>query len=1390
MKRQHRRKGILKRAAGVFIVLLLLLAETAPLVFAESSEVGTPGNDSLRGVIYDFAIDGDENAEYTDPGGNDRLSNAVIKNSGYGSGRATFIKDSGSYTVNSTLTLSNVALLCSDMRLSARGTLSIEGLLAGSSVNLTAVGGRLPRVIATGATPAQLGYFNAPEGVSLHCIDGSIVASSSPLVFFDGNGATREPAPAYLAASRNGTTGRLPRQPQRTDYVFKGWNLTEDGSGDSFTGRTQVTGELTVYAKWELSNPPKTSADPAPAPIPEKRAPEEEPQAPSAGMSGSSAVSLAADEPDIRVTEDSNDEPPMTSPINFGTVLEGSDEKVVIKIRVFGENLSGSIDYAVTGAGYTVEIDSSIPWSNTGGRLILTFDSTGRLEYNYNGVLTLSSTVDDVSVSFDLRASVRRAFIETDPGILAFGDVTIGMTKTIQLEVKSVLSGVLVYELLGADNWRFVISEEPDWSNKTGGTLNITLNNPPSSPGPISGVSLRISSSTAETTAVLLQVTGQSVLRSFLTIADPVNLQLDFSATVGYSQSKTITILSGMLKEPITVNKISGEVNDYSIVTSALDPTDNPAPGGLIYVIFNPGAEGVRNCVLEIAAEDFRYEINLFGIGRSEQETPEIRVSIPSISFGMVYIGEMKPAVAVTVTGLYLTQDIQVQILDDLESNFSFREQTNNWYPRTGGVIEVFFNPKSIGAKSARLWFYTEDGEQATVILGGAGAVAISPVITSESHRPEVFAGEQASFTVVATGAPLPTYEWSQSANGVDWVTIAGANSYVYTIPAANATHNNMNYRCYVTNGFGSATSSTMRLTVLFPSLAVTNSDGIPVRRLDFGQVDPWEIGTSVLSVATINLMVGRDVTHTITGADASAFSCARRTTWTNSGGELTVEFKPTVAGKIYNAVLTISTQFAENVIIDLAGSSFPPPPPSFIKNPVSQLKVSGETAEFSVALASETARYTLIWQKKGARAGDDWMDIQGATGTLLRVPAIISESGAQYRCVAHYKEGVEDKSVVSSVASLTVASPVIRASVRSLGFGRVVSGERVSLTLTVSGDYLTRDIDVKLGGADASAFTVTKGTDWHAVRGGTLIVDFKPTAVGKSYAAAVTISSAGAENVVVDTFGIGSQLPPPSFLTDPDDVICDEGDDVTLSVTLKSDTLDYKLKWQKLLAGADEWTDISGSNRTTLTLRNVPKSDNGAQYRCIAEYTDDSSSSSQKSGTRNTSTSTGTVIESSAATLTVYLRAVENPGIIRGLGYSATFRFDGDLAKVRSVRFNGEYLGLDNSKVDIVGLRKDGVEIGQMSAGSVVITFYSEFVDTLADGRYPVLVTFEDESIHRGVLVVGRASGGGPYTGDDNNATLWYAMMAVSVSGMGITYVVNKEESKDKRKKKQPISR
>jgi glucose/arabinose dehydrogenase len=98
--------------------------------------------------------------------------------------------------------------------------------------------------------------------------------------------------------------------------------------------------------------------------------------------------------------------------------------------------------------------------------------------------------------------------------------------------------------------------------------------------------------------------------------------------------------------------------------------------------------------------------------------------------------------------------------------------------------------------------------------------VSSAPVITTQPISQTVSTGENASFTVSATGTPAPTYQWQASIGGGPFTNLTNAAPYsgvtttTLTITAATAGLSGNQYRAVATNTAGSATSNAATLTV------------------------------------------------------------------------------------------------------------------------------------------------------------------------------------------------------------------------------------------------------------------------------------------------------------------------------------------------------------------------------------------------------------------------------------------------------------------------------------------------------------------------------------------------------------------------------------------------
>jgi alpha-tubulin suppressor-like RCC1 family protein len=108
-----------------------------------------------------------------------------------------------------------------------------------------------------------------------------------------------------------------------------------------------------------------------------------------------------------------------------------------------------------------------------------------------------------------------------------------------------------------------------------------------------------------------------------------------------------------------------------------------------------------------------------------------------------------------------------------------------------------------------------------------------APVVTTQPTAQTVFAGENASFSAAADGAPAPTVQWQVSTDGgVTFSPISGATADTLTLSSVALADSGNQYKAVFTNSAGTATSNPALLTVKPDTAPVvttqpTNQSGI-----------------------------------------------------------------------------------------------------------------------------------------------------------------------------------------------------------------------------------------------------------------------------------------------------------------------------------------------------------------------------------------------------------------------------------------------------------------------------------------------------------------------------------------------------------------------------------
>jgi hypothetical protein len=188
---------------------------------------------------------------------------------------------------------------------------------------------------------------------------------------------------------------------------------------------------------------------------------------------------------------------------------------------------------------------------------------------------------------------------------------------------------------------------------------------------------------------------------------------------------------------------------------------------------------------------------------------------------------------------------------------------------------------------------------------------------------------------------------------------------------------------------------------------------------------------------------------------------------------------------------------------------------PSITTQPLSQTKVAGQSATFSVVV-SGTAPLSYQWSKNGTA-------ISGATTASYTTPSTMSaDNGEQFTVAVSNSAG----SATSNAATLTVnpSTYVLSISPTSLSFGGINTGSSSSLSvkLSNSGNSSVNISSVGVSGAGFSATGVSSGTVVAPGQSAALNVTFAPSLAGSAAGSVSVASNATNSPATIALSGMG----------------------------------------------------------------------------------------------------------------------------------------------------------------------------------------------------------------------------------------------------------------------------
>jgi hypothetical protein len=263
------------------------------------------------------------------------------------------------------------------------------------------------------------------------------------------------------------------------------------------------------------------------------------------------------------------------------------------------------------------------------------------------------------------------------------------------------------------------------------------------------------------------------------------------------------------------------------------------------------------------------------------------------------------------------------------------------------------------------------DTSDANFTVNDPAVITAEPVATSGSS------GGSVVFTSIGTGTPKPSIQW-QVDNGSGWVDIVGAMSPNLTLNGLRGSQNGNDYRVIYSNGCGSDTSQTARLSVSELSILTPNGGEAICSGTDY-QITWNAIGTVGPYRLELSSDGGVNWTTLAPSVSDSSYTWNLVKTLGGSRYRVRIVLPPGNTRDISNADFTINST------------------PVVTKQPTDYTVVSGSALTFD-ADAISYPDPTMQWE---VNDGTGWKQIPNATTkSIVLYDATVAMSGYKYRAI------------------------------------------------------------------------------------------------------------------------------------------------------------------------------------------------------------------------------------------------------------------------------------------------------------------------------------------------------------------------------------------------------
>jgi len=471
---------------------------------------------------------------------------------------------------------------------------------------------------------------------------------------------------------------------------------------------------------------------------------------------------------------------------------------------------------------------------------------------------------------------------------------------------------------------------------------------------------------------------------------------------------------------------------------------------------------------------------------------------------------------------------------------------TYQWYKDAVAITGATASTLSLSAASA-----SDAGSYTVKVTNSAGnitsnavtltvnALVIAPAISAQPVSITVTSGQNASFSVTASGSATLSYQWYKDGSALSGATSASLS--LSAVTSANAG----SYTVKVTNSGGNITSSAATLTVNAAAVAPSISTQPTSLTVTSGQAASFSVVAA--GTAPFTYQWYKDGAQVI---NATSATLSLGNVSSGNAGSYTVKVTNS-AGNITSAAATLTV----NALVIA---------PAITAQPTNSTVTAGQNSSFSV-IASGTAPLSYQWYKDGSA-------LSGATSASLSLSAVTSANAGSYSVKVTNSAGNITSAAVTLTVNAAAVAPSISAQPASVS---VTSGQNASFSVTASGtatlSYQWYKDGSALSGATSAALSLSAVTSANA----------------GSYSVTVS-NSAGNISSVSATLTVTAATVAPTITTQPLSLSVNASQSASFSL-VASGTAPFTYQWYK------DGSALTGATASTLSIAKAASTDSGA---------------------------------------------------------------------------------------------------------------------------------------------------------------------------------------------------